>query len=359
MLEEFKELHKQYQDLLSKDECVQDTEQWYEPKKINIEELKTKANEWICVVSPPSEKDDEIGSKDSISLVSQGSKNSKSSSSSARLVAQAGKAALLAKAAAMKERHALEEKEERLAKEREEIRRQKETLDFEAELSAANAKLAVLSGDVEQVAASTPADGMNDYLEERNMELANMDTLQVVVHTTNLHEGRVVRPKDRTYHMPLFQARIGQGLQGDHRGHWLLQETQEAPSPTQRPPFKRATQRGNAVLRPIIEKSLDHSDKIELSTEYRVLACNILKNSLGDRAGPILSEQEQEQHRSLQDNVTSSNLITILNRQNEITSMLLRQQQMLTLPPKSVTVFDGDILQFRSFTASFEHHTEI
>lgn len=92
-------------------------------------------------------------------------------------------------------------------------------------------------------------------------------TLQEVAYTTNLLEERVVRPKDRTHHMPLFQARTRQGLQGDHRGHWLLQETQKAPSPTQRPPFKCATQRGNAVLQPIIEKSPDHSDKIELSTE--------------------------------------------------------------------------------------------
>lgn len=85
---------------------------------------------------------------------------------------QAKKPALLAKTAALKERHALEEKEERLTKKkREEIRRQKET-DFEAELSAANAKLTMLSGAVEQGAASTPADGMNDYTEERNMELS-------------------------------------------------------------------------------------------------------------------------------------------------------------------------------------------
>lgn len=59
-------------------------------------------------------------------------------------------------------------------------------MDFEAELSAANAKLAVLPGAVEQVAASTPADGMNDYCEERNMGLANVDTLQVVAHTNQL-----------------------------------------------------------------------------------------------------------------------------------------------------------------------------
>lgn len=76
-------------------------------------------------------------------------------------MAQAEKAALLAKAAAKKERHALKEKEELLVKEREEIKRQKETLDFEDELSAANVKLAVLSGAVERVAASTPADGIN------------------------------------------------------------------------------------------------------------------------------------------------------------------------------------------------------
>jgi len=142
-LEDFNNLHKQYQQLLSKDECAADTEQWYEPKLININEFKIKVDEWIqsCPVKPLSEKGDEIDPKDSISLVSQIScKSSYTSSASARLVAQAEKAALLAKAAALKEMHALEEKEERLSKEREGIRRQRETLNV---LSAANAKLAV------------------------------------------------------------------------------------------------------------------------------------------------------------------------------------------------------------------------
>lgn len=88
-------------------------------KENNIKEFKTKTHEWIqsCPVVPsPPEKDDEIGPKDSTSLVSHGSKSSKSNLSSACLVAQAEKAALLAKAAAMRERHALEEKEECLAK---------------------------------------------------------------------------------------------------------------------------------------------------------------------------------------------------------------------------------------------------
>ena len=359
VLEEFDELHKQYQELLSKDECVTDTGQWYEPKRIVIEEFRTGADEWIksCpVVAPPTEKEDEISPKDSISSVSRGSKSSRSSSSSARLVAQAERAALLAKAATMKERHALEEKEQLLSKEREEIRRQMETLNFEAELSATNAKLAVYAGAEEQV-ASTPADGMNAYFEERNLELANMDTLQQVALTTNMLEERIVRPKDRAKHVPLFQASSRQGELGDHIGHWLLQETPEVVGPAQRSQSAlnlqadRAT-RGNAILKPIREKAIDHSDKVELSTEYRPLVDDLVIS----QADPMLPEQEQV--RSLQDNVAPSNLIAILNRQNEITSMLLRQQQLSTLPPKRVTVFDGDILEFRSFMNSFEHNIE-
>ncbi|GAA6102999.1 uncharacterized protein LOC111197647 [Tachysurus ichikawai] len=119
MLEELTGLHKSYQQLLSKDECVAETEQWYEPKLININEFKFKADEWIhsCPGQPLPESGDEISPKDSISLVSS-HKSSCASSASARLVAHAENAELLAKAAALKERHALEEKEECTAKER-------------------------------------------------------------------------------------------------------------------------------------------------------------------------------------------------------------------------------------------------
>ena len=296
-LEEFNGLHKRYQKLLSEDECVTDTEQWYEPKRIHIEEFKTRADEWTkscpVVVATPTEKEDVISPKDSISSVSRGSKSSTSSSSSARLVAQAERAALFAKAATMKERHALEEKEQLLAKERGEIRRKVKALKFEAELSATNAKLAVYAGAEEQV-ASTPADGMNAYFEERNLELVDIDTLQLA-HTTNMLEERIVRPKDGTKHVPLFQASSRQGELGDHIGRWLLQETPEAIGPAQRSQSAlnlqadHATQGGNAVLKPIKEKSINHSDKVELSTEYRPLVDDLVIS----QAGPMLSEQEQ------------------------------------------------------------------
>ncbi|KAK0143192.1 hypothetical protein N1851_018684 [Merluccius polli] len=47
MFEEFNDLHKQYQQFLSQEECTADTDQWYEPKLININEFKSKAEQWI------------------------------------------------------------------------------------------------------------------------------------------------------------------------------------------------------------------------------------------------------------------------------------------------------------------------
>lgn len=342
MLEEFNVLHNRYQALLSKDERATDTEQWYQPKMININEFKTKVDDWIrsYPVQSMSEKENEgeVGPKDSVSVVSQrSSRVSQTSSESACLVARAEKAALLAKTAALKQRHALEEKEESLVRERDELRRQKETLDLEAELSATNAKLAVLT-DAEEQVSSTPVDGMNKYFEERNLEVAEMDTLQAGTQTTNVCETRSVRPKVGAQHLPLPQVpRTQAGFQDDQRGHWLLQETQDVVGAAQRP---QPLQAEDAARR-----------RYELPQPVRV-------KSQADTAGPLLSEQAQEQHRSLQDSVPSINLIAILNRQNEISSMLLKQQQLSLLPPKSVNIFDGDILQFRSFMTSFEHNIE-
>lgn len=72
-------------------------------------------------------------------------RNKKDKTNTKIQVAQAEMAALLAKAAALKQRHALEQKEEHLIKEKEKIRRQKETQTLESELSATNVKLAVLT----------------------------------------------------------------------------------------------------------------------------------------------------------------------------------------------------------------------
>jgi len=93
---------------------------------------------------------------------------------------------------------------------------------------------------------------------------------------------------------------------------------------------------------------------VELSTEYRQLAVDV-----PDVPVPSPADIADSMILPLEGSVASNSLIAVLNRQNEITSTLLKQQQLSLLPPKSVTVFDGDILQFRSFMTSFEHNIEM
>lgn len=109
---------------------------------------------------------DEINPEDSVSNVScqeenrsrARSKLSKASStSSARIRAEADKAALMERMAALERKHALEEKEEKLRKE-------KELFVLETELAAANAKLNVL--EINSKCGSKGLNAMNSYFDK-------------------------------------------------------------------------------------------------------------------------------------------------------------------------------------------------
>lgn len=51
-------------------------------------------------------------------------------------------------------------------------------------------------------------------------------------------------------------------------------------------------------------------------------------------------------------------LADVLKKQNEITALLIKQQQTSPLPTREIPVFGGDPLQFRSFIKAFEGKTE-
>lgn len=94
-------------------------------------------------------------------VLKYGIKSNVSSTTSARLRAEADVAALLARQRLLKEKHALEEQEEQ-------IRKRKEQLQLEAEIAASVAKVNVLrkSGSNAMSAASKKLDGMESYFEK-------------------------------------------------------------------------------------------------------------------------------------------------------------------------------------------------
>lgn len=56
--------------------------------------------------------------------------------------------------------------------------------------------------------------------------------------------------------------------------------------------------------------------------------------------------------------VSSDGLCRIMQRQNDITEMLVKQQNVSQLPQRDVPIFSGDPLSYRSFIRAFEQATE-
>ncbi|KAK0156422.1 hypothetical protein N1851_000293 [Merluccius polli] len=123
LVEEFNNTHKAYQLLLSKEERKLDTEKWYMLKVGDMTAFMASVTKWKNVISQGEIDHDNIGlnvdnvaPKDSISAVlsRRSSRSATSSTSSARIRAEAENAAIQTRIQALKQKHALEEKEEEL-----------------------------------------------------------------------------------------------------------------------------------------------------------------------------------------------------------------------------------------------------
>lgn len=52
-------------------------------------------------------------------------------------------------------------------------------------------------------------------------------------------------------------------------------------------------------------------------------------------------------------------MMSIMEEQNEITSMLVHQQSLASLPKRDIQIFDGNPLQYHAFMQSFEQTIEL
>lgn len=202
------------------------------------------------------------------------------------------RAALLAKANALQQKHAIEKKEE-------ELRKMKEIWEVQAEIAANTAKIEYLKNAENPVTNGNAVtkDAMNVYCEEMLNETPSS--------ATNTQE---VRPKE-TVHAQLSTA-----------------------------PMHSYPQNSNAIDQPT-SMIADSKSSAQISHTAQ--------------ARPL------ESRHSISSNVIQGpDLAAILQRQNNLTDMLVKQQLLSTLPRGEMPIFNGDILQYRSFLHSFEHLIE-
>lgn len=53
-----------------------------------------------------------------------------------------------------------------------------------------------------------------------------------------------------------------------------------------------------------------------------------------------------------------SNMYGIMSKQNEITSLLVQQHCLSSLPKREIPIFDGDPLEYHAFVKAFENSVE-
>lgn len=249
--------------------------------------------------------DDGIYPEDSISNVaSKHSRksvgSSKASTSSSRVKAEAEKAALLVRIAALKSKHALEEQEHQ-------IRRQKEQQDLETMLAESDAKLAVLQAFDSQGRAKA-SNAMNSYLEKEMTKSAPTHRLDPMA------KEFICPPQTELQQASEWSVPIKTRIPVDVT-HVRIDE-----QPGTRP--KEWTGSNRQSHQPALEME---QQSFQVNTSY-----------LNQTGG----------------------LLSMIHRQNEMTSSLIQQQRSSSLPARDIPLYDGDPLQYLSFMRAFEQGVE-
>lgn len=279
-----------------------------EPDLFEIKEnqlvSETKENNEHCL---NGDENDDVKPSDSASNIGKHCSKSKcSASSNAHLNAEAELAALTTRQKLLEERHALEEEEERL-------RKRKEKLQLETEIAEKIATLNILktrstcskSSMVSKTtskfkATSQVSNGINSYLEKNKSK-----------RSLNVHAEEFI------------------------------------------PDVKQKTTNKNENY------SLKYKTKMETAQHSNNKTEQNSTGPLHTVNSQLLNPTSNTITQLNEDNVDDDNeVLGIMKKQNEITTLLIQQQCLAALPKREIPLFDGDPLKYHTFIKAFENGVE-
>ena len=256
-----------------------DTQKWIveTEQKMSREQQDSPEIQLLSVEMNEANEMDDIKPSDSISNVGshKTSQSQCSSTSSARVMAEAELAALTIRHKLLKEKHALEEEEQRLHKRREELKLNTEIAEKMAKLEILKTK-STTSGK----RTSKVSDGMNSYLgKAQAKQLLNVNTAEFIPKQTEANTNMNTTSNEQVQmqsHMSPFNTQDSHGQRG--------------------------------------------SNTVDLET--------------------------------------SNDILGIMRKQNEITTLLMQQQCLSALPRREIPIYDGDPLKYHTFIKAYENGVE-
>ena len=318
LIEDFSQIQCSIYELLPKERKEDDHTKWYLPNLARFNEFKSTVKKWKQYAATLAQEhqatevpEEHTSGASLISKVPQSSTRSShrsSTASSSRRKAEAERAALMAQAEGLKNKLALEREEAELTQRWEQIRAQKEMLSIETQLAAADAKIKVY-----------------DELDGRSSVLSRQkETVKRLYFTSAQYDGAE-------------DAVDGEGQDveneaGDDEGDELADDKNYSHVAAQLP--------GQSSYAPRGEKRNVQVKGPTFKTELLQLPVSHSDKHAHDKHG------------------ADTNLMKIMQKQNEITEMLIKEQRLSTLPSKEIPVFKGDPMQYLTFIRTFEHCIE-
>lgn len=245
---------------------------------------------------------DEIKPTDSISNVYSKKSSKKSSSSGSRSSRSSTSSARLqaeAEVAALLASRQMLQQKHAVEEEEERLRKKKEKIDLQTKIAVSMAKV-----NVYRSAASEQ--GIHVKARKENYEMSSSNLMAVASVQADIHVES----------QPLSVNNLTRGARN--------KESNSQPQPMQQP----------RSITPLQSTASMNGQ----------LPCNRSSDALVSR--PSLTDGEQ------------GNIMRLMEKQNEITTMLVQQRNTSLLPHRDIVSFDGDPLQYQCFIRSFEEIVE-
>ena len=330
----------------------EDNEAWYKPRRMQIMAFVRRVNNWISQADDagaPSEggvassavmqeEEDpaesgnfaDVDNTDAQSVSVSNRSNSSTLSSSLRIGAEAERLALVAKASRLKEKHAIEEQEQMLRKKR-------ETLELDAEIEAATVKINYLNAATNMSNPVQSDTVVSNPVHSIKEPVLGAESAQVTSDASTAIQAKLEERLDYSLHPHDGTAPAVRSKTGTHVKFPLLKSGADRQHlGADRPTFHPSS--GSDI----------RSQQPRTST-YSFPSAQHSSHSYSSDIPPVIPHASSDQ---------GNHIIHVLENQSELTRMLMKQQLLATLPQRNIPLFDGHVLEYKSFIHSIEQNIE-
>ena len=237
----------------------------------------------------------------------------------------------MAKASRLKEKHAIEERKQMLRKKR-------ETLELDAEIEAATVKINYLKNAETNMSNPVQSDTVvSNPVHSVKGPVLGAEAAPVTSDASTATQAKLEERLGYSLHPHAGTAPAVRSKTGTHVKFPLLKSGADRQHlGADRPTFHPSA-------------SSDIRSQQPHTSTYSFPSAQHSSHSYSSDIPPVIPHASSDQ---------GNHIFHVLENQSELTRMLMKQQLLTTLPQRNIPLFDGHVLEYKSFIHSIEQNIE-